>query len=126
MKLFKVSRRDNLDRHYLLKVAGFGIFAHRVHHNEHTDTFHNHPWDGFSIIFGQYVEEFLDGSQHLRRWFNTIKAPVFHRVTIKRPVWTLFFHGRRYNRWQVVDGGGRVISEEPWRGIGGRTSYRPI
>jgi hypothetical protein len=30
----KVSRRDNLDRYYVLQALGFGLFVHRIHHNE--------------------------------------------------------------------------------------------
>jgi hypothetical protein len=122
----KVSRRDNLDRHYVLQWRGFGLFAHRIHHDEDADIFHSHPWNGFSIILGGYLEERF-GERPAMRWlFNVIRGDVFHRVTLPRgPVWTIFVHGRRWNRWAVRHRDGRVLDVEPWRDVGGRTSYAP-
>jgi len=121
----KVSRRDNLDRYYLLQAFGFGLFVHRIHHSEDTDTFHSHPWGWFSLIFGSYVEERLDEAPRTRRWWNRIRAGEAHRVELpKGPVWTILVHGRRRVPWQVFDRSGRVLDTEPWRGVGGRTSYR--
>lgn len=120
----KVSKRDNLDRYYLLQAFGFGIFLHHAHHDEKVDVYHSHPWNGFSFIFGSYLEEHRGKPKRLRRWFNTIKATRHHRVELPNgPVWTLFFHGRRYNRWEVVDKAGTVLAVEPWRDVGGRTNY---
>lgn len=119
----QISRRDNLDRFYLFKVLGYGIFFHRIHHSEAPGVFHSHPWNGFSIIFGSYIEETIAGGKVLRRFFNYIHAPRHHRVEVSRPVGTLFFHGPRYNAWEVVDSDGKIIAKEPWRGIGGPTAY---
>jgi hypothetical protein len=121
----KVSRRDNLDRYYLLKLFGYGIFFHHIHHDEDKDVFHNHPWNGISIIFGSYREERYMQGKKLRRFFNLIKATRFHRVEISKPVWTLFIHGRKCNHWQVMNRAGKILDTEPWEGIGGRTSYKP-
>lgn len=122
----KVSRRDNLDRHYLLQAFGLGIFLHRIHHDEEIDVFHSHPWDGISLILGSYLEERLGKAPRLRRWFNVVRASRHHRVTLPNgPVWTVFFHLRRYNKWEVKHRDGRVLDVEPWRDVGGRTSYAP-
>jgi hypothetical protein len=124
--MVKVSRRDNLDRYYLFKLFGFGIFLHWIHHDEDPWLYHNHPWNGISIIFGEYLEERRGKKPILRRYFNFIHAKIHHRVSLPSgPVLTLFIHGRRYNRWSVVDRNGRLVAEEPWRGIGGPTSYNP-
>lgn len=120
----KVSRRDNLDRYYMWQPWGYGLFVHRIHDDELVGIYHSHPWNGFSIIFGAYSEERYGEAPRLRRFFNVIKATRFHRVTLPNgPVWTMFFHGPRFNRWAVKDKSGRVLSEEPWRGVGGPTSY---
>lgn len=117
----KVSRRDNLDRYYLFKWMGFGLFVHYVHDDEH-DTFHNHPWPGVSIIFGAYREETWKGSRI--KWFFNLVGRTPHRVTLPNgPVWTLFFHFRRNNRWRVYSRQGDILATEPWRDVGGRTNY---
>lgn len=122
----KISRRDNLDRHYLWQWFGLGLFAHHIHHDEDADIFHSHPWDGISLIFGSYTEERFGEPPRRRRFFNFIKAPRHHRVTLPNgPVWSLFLHFRRYNRWEVKHRDGRILDVEPWRDVGGRTSYSP-
>ena len=122
----KVSRRDNLDRYYVLQAFGYGIFLHRIHHDETVDIFHSHPWDGWSLIFGGYLEERFREPPRFRWLFNTIRASRFHRVSLPRgPVWSLFVHGRRKNRWAVKHRDGRILDVEPWRGVGGRTAYAP-
>lgn len=122
----RVSRRDNLDRYYLIQAFGFGVFLHRMHHDELKDVFHSHPWNGVSFIFGSYLEERLGEPPRLRRFFNLISAPVFHRVELPTgPVWSLFIHGRRCNRWAVADRESNILDTEPWRGVGGRTAYSP-
>lgn len=133
-RIFRVSKRDNLDRYYLLKLFGFGVFIHYIHDDEDKDVYHNHPWSGLSIIFGSYKEERwkkLRGTINIFklikkkcRLFNWIKAEEHHRVELPNgPVWTLFIHGRRKNQWSVINKQGEIIDVEPWRGIGGRTSY---
>lgn len=124
MKLIKISKRDNLDRYYLLQMFGFGLFLHKIHHDEDVDTFHNHPWNGVSFILGSYIEERFGCPKATRKFFNTIKAKRFHRVELKKPVWTLFLHGRRCNKWQVIDRAGVVLDTEPWRDTTGRKSYK--
>ncbi len=119
--MLKVSRRDNLDRYYLFKWRGFGLFIHYIHHDE-PDSFHNHPWPGVSLILGAYREETFKGSRI--KWFFNLVGKTPHRVTLPRgPVWTLFFHLPRNNHWKVFNRKGVILCEEPWRGVGGRTNY---
>jgi hypothetical protein len=121
----RVSRRDNCDRYYLFQFLGFGIFLHKIHHDEELGIFHNHPWDWFSIILGSYLEERFGQPLKIVRWFNWARGTQHHRIILFKPVWTIFFHGRRYNCWEVINLKGEVIDTEPWRAIGGRTSYVP-
>ena len=124
----KISRRDNLDRYYVLQALGLGLFVHHIHHDELPDVFHSHPWSGVSLIFGSYLEERFGEPPRLRRLFNVIRAERFHRVTLPSgPVWTVFIHWRRPagHLWAVKSRDGRILDVEPWRGVGGRTSYVP-
>lgn len=99
-------------------------FLHEIHHDEDRDVFHSHPWDGLSFIFGAYLEERFGEHPRTRRFFNVIRAHRPHRVSLPHgPVWSVFVHGKRRNRWSVRHRDGRVLDIEPWRHIGGRTSY---
>jgi hypothetical protein len=125
-KRMKVSKRDTVDRWYIFSLWGFALFGHKIHHDEEKDVYHNHPWSGISLIFGSYCEEKLGDIPKIKWIFNFIRAKTFHRVTLPNgPVWTLFFHFRRSNRWSVVDKNGIIICNEPWRGVeGNQTAYR--
>lgn len=56
----KVSRGASLDRYYLLKLFGFGVFLHKIHHDDPFRLYHSHPWNFISIIFGWYDEGRLE------------------------------------------------------------------
>jgi hypothetical protein len=121
-----VSRRGSVDRYYLLKLLGFGVFLHRIHHDDPPGTFHTHPWPWVSFILGTYVEERLREEPRRRRFVNVLSSKTPHRVTLPAgPVWTLLVHGRRDNEWCVLDDEGRPTSREPWRGTSNpeRKSY---
>jgi hypothetical protein len=130
----KISRGAALDRYYLLKLFGFGIFLHRIHHSDpgavylvprsgDVALYHSHPWSGLSLILGSYVE-IRYGENPKRRWlWNWINAKVHHRVLIAKPVWTLFIHLPKSNRWSVINENGCVLSEEPWKGDKGFKDY---
>ncbi len=143
--LFKVSRGESLDRIYLLKLFGFGVFLHHIHGDDPKGLYHNHPWNGLSLIFGQYTEFFrpfkrpvemisINGRDRLttlsekvypqrKRWFwNWVDAHRHHRVEVSRPTWTLFIHGRKCNTWEIVDEHGNK-TEKPWEGAEGEKSY---
>ena len=123
---FKVSRRDNLHRYYVFEVFGYAMFIHHIHTDEQENIFHSHPWDGISFIFGFYLEQKLGCKPEKIGFVNLIKATEFHRVSLPYgPVWSVFFHSKRYNTWAVKDHTGKIIAEEPWRKIGGQTSYNP-
>ena len=122
--LFKVSRGESLDRIYLFKLFGFGVFLHRIHHSDPNCLYHSHPWNGVSIIVGTYVECFLPRcslkfrpeERRSRCLINFVRAKRHHRVEVKCPTWTLFIHGRKCNQWEIVnDQGYKVVA--PWKGI---------
>lgn len=119
----KVSRGESLDRFYIAKAFGFGLFAHRIHHSDPPGVYHSHPWSGLSIIFGSYRECYKDDSRVRRRWvFNWVSARRHHRTVVDRPVWTLFFHLRKSNQWSVLDDAGNAVVA-PWKGASGHKSY---
>lgn len=123
MNLFKISKKPNLWRFYLIRTPWFGVKLHWVRKTK--DEWHDHPWNGFSLILGYYWEQLADisevslscGQLHLeastgwrRKWFfNKIGAHKPHRTYGN--TLTLFFHGPRVNEnwfW-----GHDVV---PWRG----------
>lgn len=121
--MIRVSRGSSLDRYYLFKFFGLALFLHRIHHSDSVGLYHSHPWNGISLILGSYVET-IQSEAPRRRWFcNWIEAGRHHRVEVKRPTWTLFFHFRRSCRWSVIDESGVTQSVEPWRGEAGLKDY---
>lgn len=109
--LFKVSRRDTCDRYYIFSLFGFALFVHRIHHDEEEGIYHNHPWNGISLILGSYMEQRF-GEPLKKRWgLRWVPAKTHHRV--EGSVWTIFFHFRRSNQWTVIDETGRVLATEP-------------
>jgi hypothetical protein len=114
----KVSRRETLDRYYVVKLFGCAIFVHRIHHDDPIDVFHTHPWSWLSVILGSYDEERFGRAPQRRRLLNFIRAGDAHRVTLPNgPVWTILIHGPRRCPWVVVDRDGEIIEVEPWRGV---------
>lgn len=120
----RVSRRASIDRYYLLSFRGYGLFLHRLKQSDPEDTLHTHPWNGASLILGAYKEFRLGSQPAWRVGFNFVRAKVPHRVELPFPLWTLFLHGPRSNTWGVYELDGTLIELEPWRGVGGRDTYR--
>lgn len=118
----KISRGASLDRYYLLKLFGFGVFLHRIHHSDPPNLYHSHPWSGLSIIFGSYEEAYPGKDFVRKRFFNWIRATQHHCVRINTPVWTIFIHLPRSNQWSIADENG-IIGTEPWRGAEGFKDY---
>jgi hypothetical protein len=123
----KISRRETCDRYYITpKIFGYAVFLHRLHKNEKDGIFHNHPWSGVSLIFGSYLEQRLGESPKVKRFFNFVRGGTHHRIELPNgPVWTLFIHGPKFNRWEVVDKDKKVLDIEPWVDMGNpeRKSY---
>lgn len=120
----KVSRGDSLDRHYIVKALGCGIFIHRIHHSDPVGVYHNHPWSGLSIIFGHYDESYQTrpGRWLRKRGLNWIEAGRHHNVHIDKPVWTVFLHLPKSNKWEIVTEAGAKVTA-PWEGAEGKKSY---
>ena len=122
----KISRGASLDRYYLIKLFGFGVFLHRIHHSDPVDVFHNHPWNCISFIFGEYKENFLGSNPKWKRLFNWIPATRYHSVSVQKPVWTLLIHGRKFNEWTIADNDGKILSQQPWEGEVGYKDYLKV
>lgn len=127
MGLFNVSRGASLDRFYILKLFGYGVFIHKIHDSDPFNVFHSHTWNGISFILGSYLEQYLisPGARspfHRRKWFNRIRSTDFHRTEVDKPIWTLFIHGPKCNKWAIKDFAGREV-ETPWEGSEGHKDY---
>ena len=119
----RVSRGDSLDRFYVAKAFGCGLFIHRIHHSDPVGTYHSHPWSGLSIILGSYQECYRDDTRVRRRWFlNWVRANRHHRTIVNKPVWTIFFHLPKSNKWSILDDAGNE-AVTPWEGDKGHKSY---
>ena len=126
---FPSSKKDNLERWYVLKIGHYALFIHRALRTDDPDVFHTHPWNGLSFIIGGYREEVLEfeldgGEEYVdtktqsRRFINYVRAKTPHRVELTNgPVWSIFIHGPRCNQWGVFNRKGELVEEEPWRGI---------
>jgi len=114
----KISRRETCDRFYLLKLFGIGIFLHKLHKSEKNGIFHTHPWNGVSFILGSYNEQQIGKDSKKKSFFNFVKATIPHRIEVgDKPIWTLFIHGQKFNRWQVFNANGDVLETEPWTDV---------
>ena len=111
-RVFEVSKTEWTWRWYVLKSdwtwGWFGVKIHLIRPLE--DEWHNHPWHGFSIVFGSYEEQLdKDGPWRTVQWFNLVGAHREHRT--RGSCFTLFFHGPRVNEhWHWGE------EEKPWRG----------
>lgn len=119
----RVSRGKSLDRFYLFKLFGFGVFLHRIHGSDPENVWHSHPWDGLSLILGSYREHVYEtDSWYLRRLFNWVVADKHHRVQLHRgPIWTIFCHLPKRNQWSIIRGGEKVHGH--WEGEQGYKDY---
>lgn len=98
-------RLPYLDRYYLIRIRGRGLFLHRFWRSD-VDGVHDHPWDNASLVLrGTYYEESADGTMRAATagCFRWRQAEVFHRLHVPEGqqgrVWTLFYHGRRRRGW---------------------------
>lgn len=90
-----------IERFYLRRGDKFSILLHHITANDEPEVFHDHPWNGFSIILGSYLEETLDTPLTKKTLFNKIINNKFHRVELPNgPVWTIFVHGPRLKGWE--------------------------
>jgi len=56
----------------LFGTAWFSVFLHGIYESDKDKHMHNHPWSYCSIIVkGEYVEEYLDGSDTKIRFRNS-------------------------------------------------------
>jgi hypothetical protein len=121
----RLSSRDSIDRYYLLRLGGWGLFLHRIKRSDPGQIMHTHPWSWASVILGQYRETRPQQATRRRFLWNWCPFGAPHRVEVDRPVWTLLLHGPRRGPWSVTNDSGVVLETEPWSGTQQpeRTSY---
>lgn len=112
-----------LSRYTLGGSTGEGhIFLHHFHADDASESLHNHPWTGTSLILaGSYTEErMVNGSIRERVLnpgdVNKLEPDTFHRVELldqEHGVWTLFAVGQRVQSWSFMNRSTGVLT--PWR-----------
>ena len=103
----RIDKEPYLERYYLFLKNRinfpFNIFLHKFLKSD-PDDLHDHPWNYRTIILaGGYWEYTNEG----KKWrgplgYKFSKADTFHRIELdpKNPYcWTLFFPGKRINKW---------------------------
>lgn len=105
------------------------LFLHKICRSDTDRHLHDHPWNWATfLLWGSYREvtrnEYL-GSTLGIKWkdseksqtfsalsFRTGKATKFHRLVLKKPVWTLFWHGPVVQQWGFNVNSVKINSEE--------------
>ncbi len=129
-QLCLTNKRGSIHRYYLRRIpksGRWGLFVHHIVASDDVGVFHNHPFDGFALIFGHYTEETPDGRLREVWFFNRIGSRRSHRIEIPkgRTVWTLFLRFRKQHggEWWYHDKNGvRIGATTPWSGPEGAGS----
>lgn len=81
----------------------FSVYLHNFLRSDDVRALHDHPYANASLLLrGSYVEHTPNGSRLIRPWRLVRRSAVAaHRVELieERPVWSLFFVGRRVREW---------------------------
>lgn len=114
-----------LTRFYLGKIGRWEFHLHRFTRGDADRRVHDHPYEkSYSfILYGGYEEERMIGVDpyngpitklRRKRWFNSISALDFHRVTrlLKPVVWTLFVHTPKIKEWGFLEQRSALHSRE--------------
>lgn len=107
-----------IKRWRLLETPWFSVFVHHILRSDTDRDLHTHPWKFTSFLLkGSYVEELNDPSNKIEHSAPCIikrKPSDAHRITLKdgKPVWTLFFVGKKTNEWGFNTSAGWVHNKE--------------
>ncbi len=105
-----------IERYYMGKPFGLGVFLHEYLDPDGDRQLHNHPWRwsiGIPLVGGYKEERLIHicpilGVQFVLRniWWlrpNYIRGFDFHRIASVKPgTWTLFIHGKRLGGWAFL------------------------
>jgi hypothetical protein len=99
---------------YIFQMFGYGIYIHDIQQSDPAGVYHNHPWNSFSLVLGEYWESrFEDGHVTTDRvqFFNFLRAKTYHRIIINtgETIRTIVFHGPKCNDWNTIDSVGTII-----------------
>ena len=107
-------------RYYLWRKPSEGksyknLFFHKILRSDSDEHLHSHPWNWSSfILWGFYKEELVSGK--IKIWlplsFRIRKAEFYHRLTLKKPVYSLFWHDVRKRDWDFLVDGEKVNWEK--------------
>lgn len=110
----------------LFELPWFGIYIHKIYQSDKDLHAHSHPWDFASFVLkGEYCEwdEYFWEKRRCG-WlsWNSKKRHEFHKLELDKPVWSLFFRGKKHwtnKKDQVSDWGywveGELIHHQKYR-----------
>lgn len=89
-----------LERWHVLRTRWLSIYLHKIHRNDER-ALHDHPGNNVSILLrGSYAETTFTGCRVYRAGAVIYRpAHKAHRLTIVRPVWSLFLMGPVIRQW---------------------------
>lgn len=90
-------------RYYLLRIRAlnFKIHLHHIIRSDEDDWLHDHPWNFVSIVLWEgYTEETMTGVRRIRAGqVVRHRQRDAHRLTLRRPAWTLCFVTGKKKKW---------------------------
>lgn len=118
---YKVHIRGELYlvRYRLLKTPWFSIYLHHILRSDDERALHDHPFNFTSLLLWGRYTEWRPGPEgpepeyqvptH-RGWLSIgrRKAADLHRITLEKPVWTLFIRGPVIREWGFQTSAGWV------------------
>ena len=105
-----------IKRWRVIDTPWFGVFVHNILASDTDRDLHDHPWNFVSILLkGVYDEENEAPGEATRRTSPCMiihKSTDLHRISIIRPTWTLFIHGRKSRPWGFKTSNGWIKNTE--------------
>jgi len=111
-----------------LETPWFSIYLHYIAKSDEDLHPHNHPWNFTRLIlWGSYTEDiweieqteyfgektFYNGNfQRNVLDFHRYSIPIFHKLKLEKPVWTLVFAGPRLIEWGYLSTSGFIEAQE--------------
>jgi hypothetical protein len=108
-----------LERFYVLRMKWFNIYLHRFWASDSDIYLHQHPFCFGNLILKHGYDEVMVDDVYTRKpgYFKVWRdANELHRILLapgtEGEVWTLFWRGKKFQRWGFMVNGKLIDSEE--------------